>query len=87
MAVGTRPELSVFGDDYETRDGTGVRDYIHITDLADGHIAAMAYLANHQGVEVFNLGTGEGSSVLEVIAAFRRASNQLIPYAIKPARG
>ena len=86
VATGKRPELSVFGDDYDTRDGTGVRDYIHITDLADGHIAAMAYLANHQGVEVFNLGTGEGSSVLEVIAAFRRASNQSIPYTIKPRR-
>lgn len=86
VATGKRPELSVFGDDYETRDGTGVRDYIHITDLADGHIAAMACLANHQGVEVFNLGTGEGSSVFEIIAAFRRASKQAIPYAIKPRR-
>ena len=86
VATGTRPELAIFGDDYDTRDGTGVRDYIHITDLADGHIAAMAYLENHQGVEVFNLGTGEGSSVLEVIAAFRRASNRPVPYAIKPRR-
>ncbi|MEK9855967.1 MAG: UDP-glucose 4-epimerase GalE [Rhodobiaceae bacterium] len=86
VATGTRPELAIFGDDYDTRDGTGVRDYIHITDLADGHIAAMAYLANHQGVEVFNLGTGEGSSVLEVVAAFRRASNRPVPYAIKPRR-
>jgi UDP-glucose 4-epimerase len=86
VATGTRPELAIFGDDYDTRDGTGVRDYIHITDLADGHIAAMAYLENHQGVEVFNLGTGEGSSVLEVIMAFRRASNQSVPYAIKPRR-
>ena len=86
VATGKRPELSIFGDDYETRDGTGVRDYIHITDLAGGHIAAMAYIVNHQGVEVFNLGTGEGSSVLEVIAAFRRVSNQSIPCAIKPRR-
>jgi UDP-glucose 4-epimerase len=86
VATGTRQELAIFGDDYDTRDGTGVRDYIHITDLADGHIAAMAYLANHQGVEVFNLGTGEGSSVLEVVAAFRRASNRPVPYAIKPRR-
>ncbi len=86
VATGTRPELAIFGDDYDTRDGTGVRDYIHITDLADGHIAAMAYLANHQGVEVFNLGTGEGSSVLEVVAAFRWASNRPVPYAIKPRR-
>ena len=86
VVTGNRPELSVFGDDYDTRDGTGVRDYIHITDLADGHIAAMAYLGDHQGVEVFNLGTGEGSSVFEVILAFRRASNQSIPYAIKTRR-
>jgi UDP-glucose 4-epimerase len=86
VATGKRPELSVFGDDYDTRDGTGVRDYIHITDLADGHIAAMTYLGKHQGVEIFNLGTGEGSSVLEVISAFRRVSNQSIPYAIKPRR-
>jgi len=86
VVTGNRPELSVFGDDYDTRDGTGVRDYIHITDLADGHIAAMAYLGDHQGVEVFNLGTGKGSSVFEVIAAFRRASKQSVPYAIKPRR-
>ena len=86
VAAGIRSELSVFGDDYDTRDGTGVRDYIHITDLADGHIAAMAYLDNHAGVEVFNLGTGEGSSVLEVVAAFRRASNHAVPYDIKPRR-
>ena len=86
VATGTRAALSVFGDDYDTRDGTGVRDYIHVTDLADGHIAAMAYLDGHQGVEVFNLGTGEGHSVLEVVAAFRRASNQSVPYEIEPRR-
>ena len=86
VAVGARSELSVFGDNYDTRDGTGIRDYIHITDLADGHIAAMNYLANHQGVEVFNLGTGKGSSVIEVVAAFSRASNRSIPYVIKPRR-
>ena len=86
VATGTRPELSVFGDDYDTRDGTGVRDYIHVTDLADGHVAAMAFLEGHRGVETFNLGTGEGRSVLEVVAAFRRASNRSIPYAIKPRR-
>lgn len=86
VATGTRPELAIFGDGYDTQDGTGVRDYIHITNLADGHIAAMAYLERHQAVEVFNLGTGEGSSVLEVVAAFRRASNQPVPYEIKPRR-
>ena len=86
VATGARAALSVFGDDYDTRDGTGVRDYIHITDLADGHIAAMAYLDGHQGVEAFNLGTGTGCSVLEVVAAFRRASNQPVPYEIRPRR-
>ena len=86
VATGARPELSVFGDDYDTRDGTGVRDYLHITDLAEGHIAAINYLQSHQGVEVFNLGTGAGLSVLEVVAAFRRASNKSVPYSIKPRR-
>ena len=86
VATGMRAELSVFGNDYDTRDGTGIRDYIHITDLADGHIAAMAFLEGHQGVETFNLGTGEGSSVLEVVTAFRRASNRPVPYEIKPRR-
>ena len=86
VATGRRAALSVFGDDYDTRDGTGVRDYLHVTDLADGHIAAMVYLDAHQGVEVFNLGTGTGCSVLEVVAAFRRASNQSIPYEINPRR-
>lgn len=86
VATGMRPELLVFGDDYDTRDGTGVRDYIHVTDLADGHVAAMAFLEDHRGVATFNLGTGEGNSVLEVVAAFRRASNRSIPYTIKPRR-
>ena len=86
VATGARPELSVFGDDYDTRDGTGVRDYLHIIDLADGHIAAINYLHSHQGVEVFNLGTGAGQSVLEVVSAFRRASNKPVPYSIKPRR-
>ncbi len=86
VATGMRTELSIFGNDYDTRDGTGVRDYIHITDLADGHIAAMAFLEGNQGVETFNLGAGEGSSVLEVVKAFSRASNQSISYVIKPRR-
>lgn len=86
VAAGKRPVLSIFGNDYDTEDGTGVRDYIHITDLADSHIAAISYLRCNSGVEVFNLGTGEGHSVLEVIAAFRRASNQRVPYRIKPRR-
>ena len=86
VATGIRSELSVFGDDYDTRDGTGVRDYLHITDLADGHIAAMKYLDDHQGVEVFNLGTGKGVSVLEVVGAFALASNTSVPYIIMPRR-
>ena len=86
VAAGVRPSLSIFGDDYDTHDGTGVRDYLHVTDLAVGHVAAMAYLDGHHGVELFNLGTGRGLSVLEVVAAFRRASNQPVPTEIKPRR-
>ena len=86
VAAGVRPSLSIFGDDYDTHDGTGVRDYLHVTDLAVGHVAAMAYLDGHQGVELFNLGTGRGFSVLEVVGAFRRASNQPVPTEIKPRR-
>ena len=86
VAAGVRPSLSIFGDDYDTHDGTGVRDYLHVTDLAVGHVAAMAYLDGHHGVELFNLGTGRGLSVLEVVAAFKRASNQSVPTEIKPRR-
>ena len=86
VASGKRPALLVFGDDYETRDGTGVRDYIHIVDLAAGHLAAMQYLQQNRGVEVFNLGTGEGSSVLEVVSAFASVSKQDIPYEVMPRR-
>lgn len=86
VAAGVRPSLSIFGDDYDTHDGTGVRDYLHVTDLAVGHVAAMAYLDGHHGVELFNLGAGRGLSVLEVVAAFRRASNQPVPTEIKPRR-
>ncbi len=86
VAVGRREKLSVFGNDYDTQDGTGVRDYIHITDLAKGHTAAMDYLREHAGCFVFNLGTGRGYSVLEVIAAFERASGMKIPYEFAPRR-
>ena len=86
VACGIRPSLSVFGDDYKTRDGTGVRDYIHIVDLAAGHLAAMRYVSRNPGVEVFNLGTGDGSSVLEVVFAFASASGRDIPYEMKPRR-
>ncbi|KAL2527739.1 UDP-glucose 4-epimerase 5 [Abeliophyllum distichum] len=80
VAVGRRPELTVFGTDYGTKDGTGVRDYIHVVDLADGHIAALSKLSDPSiGCEVYNLGTGKGTSVLEMVAAFEKASGKEIP--------
>ena len=82
VANGELAELSVFGSDYSTVDGTGVRDYIHVMDLAAGHLAALQYLPKSQGYEVFNLGTGVGYSVLEMIAAFNAASQKNIPYKI-----
>ncbi len=88
VAVGKREKLSVFGDDYPTRDGTGVRDYIHVCDLARGHAAALDYLARQDSgcaIDV-NLGTGKGYSVLESVAAFKRASNRDIAYEIAPRR-
>lgn len=88
VAVGKRAKLSVFGNDYPTRDGTGVRDYIHVADLARGHAAALDYLARQEtgcAVDV-NLGAGVGYSVLEAVAAFKRASNREIPYEISPRR-
>ena len=86
VAVGTLPYLNVFGNDYPTHDGTGVRDYIHVTDLATGHMAALDYAASHTGVEVFNLGTGTGYSVLDMVHAFSRACGRDIPYRIAPRR-
>lgn len=86
VAVGRRPHLQVFGNDYDTPDGTGVRDYIHVVDLARGHVAALNYLAGHTGHSIHNLGTGRGHSVLEVIKAFERASGRRIPYTIAPRR-
>lgn len=85
-AAGIRKELQVFGDDYDTPDGTGVRDYIHVCDLASGHAAALAWMNGREGVEVFNLGTGKGTSVLEIITAFGRACGKEIPYVIDPRR-
>ncbi|GMI95532.1 UDP-D-glucose/UDP-D-galactose 4-epimerase 5 [Hibiscus trionum] len=80
VAVGRRPALTVFGSDYSTKDGTGVRDYIHVVDLADGHIAALRKLSNPNiGCEVYNLGTGKGTSVLEMVTAFEKASGKKIP--------
>ncbi len=86
VAVGRLPTLSVFGNDYPTRDGTGVRDYIHVVDLALGHIKALQKLVSHPGVATYNLGTGQGYSVLEVIAAFENASGQTIPYEVVERR-
>ncbi|ACV58575.1 UDP-glucose 4-epimerase GalE [Alicyclobacillus acidocaldarius] len=86
VAVGKRPEVVVFGGDYLTPDGTGVRDYIHVMDLASGHVRALDWVLSHAGAEAFNLGTGKGSSVLEVIRAFERASGRKIPYRIGPRR-
>lgn len=80
VAVGELPAVKVFGDDYDTPDGTGVRDYIHVVDLAKGHIAALENL--HTGFDVFNLGTGQGTSVLEIIKAFEAAAGKQIPYQI-----
>jgi UDP-glucose 4-epimerase len=82
VAVGKLPELSVFGNDYPTHDGTGVRDYIHVTDLALGHLKALEKLALNPGVVTYNLGTGRGYSVLEVVVAFEQACGKKIPYRI-----
>ena len=82
VAVGRREFLSVFGDDYDTPDGTGVRDYIHVVDLAKGHVAAVNYAAAHNGCEVFNLGTGTGCSVLEMVTAFAQVNQVKVPYKI-----
>ena len=85
-AIGKRDAVHVFGDDYDTPDGTGVRDYIHVCDLASGHAAALAWMNGREGVEVFNLGTGRGTSVLEIIKAFGAACGHEIPYVIDPRR-
>ncbi len=86
VAVGKREKLSIFGSDYPTPDGTGVRDYIHVVDLARGHVAALEYALTHTGTEVFNLGTGHGVSVLELVNAFMRATGVTIPYEITARR-
>ena len=83
-AVGKREKVNIFGDDYDTPGGTGVRDYIHVVDLAAGHVAALNNI--HQGVDIYNLGTGKGVSVLEMIKAFEIASGKQIPYQIVPRR-
>jgi UDP-glucose 4-epimerase len=86
VAVGRREFLSVFGSDYPTKDGTGVRDYIHVMDLADGHIAALNHVGTKPGLHVYNLGTGIGYSVLEMVAAFSKACNKSIPYQLVDRR-
>ena len=86
VAVGKRPRLSIFGNDYDTVDGTGVRDYIHVSDLAEGHVAALRHLLAGKGSIVANLGTGRGSSVLELLRAFERASGREVPFEIVARR-
>lgn len=86
VAAGKLPQLNVFGNDYPTPDGTGVRDYIHVVDLAKGHVKAVAYAAAHTGTEVFNLGTGNGYSVLEIVKTFEQVNNVTVPYVITARR-
>ena len=86
VAAGRLESLGVFGNDYPTHDGTGVRDYIHVVDLAKGHVKAIDYSAEHKGTEIFNLGTGTGYSVLDIVKAFSKINNIEIPYVIKPRR-
>ena len=86
VAVGKREELGVFGDDYDTPDGTGVRDYIHVVDLALGHVKALKKIEEKAGLKIYNLGTGCGYSVLDVVHNFEKASMVKIPYSIKPRR-
>ena len=86
VAVGRREKLSVFGNDYDTPDGTGVRDYIHVVDLAKGHVAAVQYAGVHTGCEVFNLGTGVGYSVLDMVRTFQEVNGVPVPYQIVDRR-
>ena len=85
-AVGIRKELGVFGNDYDTPDGTGVRDYIHVCDLASGHVSALKAIENKCGLAIYNLGTGHGYSVLDVVHAFEKVNGLKVPYSIKPRR-
>jgi UDP-glucose 4-epimerase len=86
VAVGRLPKVRVFGDDYPTKDGTGVRDYIHVVDLAKGHVAAARYIEKNDGLEVFNLGTSNGFSVLDMVHAFEEANGIKINYRIAERR-
>ena len=87
VLVGKRPQLSVYGNDYDTPDGTGVRDYIHVVDLSQGHLAALRKIEARCGLKVYNLGTGQGYSVLELVSAMEKASGKKIPYQIAERRG
>lgn len=86
VAIGRRPHLNVFGDDYVTPDGTGVRDYIHVQDLAEGHVKALGWLERRDGIRAFNLGTGKGYSVLEMLKAFEQACGKPLPYQVMERR-
>ena len=86
VAIGRREYLSIYGNDYDTHDGTGVRDYIHVVDLAKGHVAAVKYVLGNKGCEVFNLGTGKGCSVLDMVHAFNKANGLVLPYKIVDRR-
>ena len=86
VAIGRREKLSIYGNDYPTPDGTGVRDYIHVVDLAEGHLCAIQYAHAHTGCEIFNLGTGHGVSVLEMVHTFSEVNNVPVPYVIGPRR-
>ena len=86
VAIGRREKLSVYGNDYDTPDGTGVRDYIHVVDLAKGHVAAVEYVTGHTGCEVFNLGTGTGYSVLDMVHTFSEVNGMAVPYVITGRR-
>lgn len=86
VAVGKLKELGVFGNDYDTPDGTGVRDYIHVVDLAKGHVATLSKIQENPGLKIYNLGTGHGYSVLDIVTNFEKANGIKIPYSIKPRR-
>ena len=86
VAVGKLDHLNVFGDDYDTPDGTGVRDYIHVVDLAKGHVKAVQKLQDKEGVSIYNLGTGVGYSVLDVLHAYEKACGKTLKYEIQPRR-
>lgn len=85
-AIGMRKELGVFGNDYDTHDGTGVRDFIHVVDLAYGHVCALKAILDNRGLSIYNLGTGQGYSVLDVVKAFEKVNGLKVPYTIKPRR-